>query len=153
MPRLRRVPVDRSVIRVKAFAVILDDEGRHHAVSRMRTTEHPAFHRPLGGSVELGERSVDAVVREVREELGATLVEPELLGVLENVFVIDRETGHEVVFVYGGRLAEPDVVPADGRTFMDLEVEGWVEWRPLDGDDALPLFPDGLQELIDGWRR
>ena len=147
------MPVDRSVIRVKAFAVILDDEGRHHAVSRMATAEHPAFHRPLGGSVELGERSVDAVVREVREELGATLVEPEPLGVLENVFVIDGATGHEVVFVYGGRLAEPDVVPLTGRPFMDLEEEGWVEWRPLDGHHALPLFPDGLQDLIDGWRR
>ena len=50
--------IDRSRIRVKAFAVLLDETGTRHAISRMSTTEHPVLHRPLGGSVELGERSV-----------------------------------------------------------------------------------------------
>jgi len=93
------MPTDRSTIRVKAFAVILDDAGTKHAVSRMSTSENPIFHRPLGGSIELGEHSADAVVREIHEELGATFVRPELLGVLESVFTINGEMGHEVVFV------------------------------------------------------
>lgn len=145
---------DRTVIRVKAFAVVLDGDGTHHAVARMSTPEQPAFHRPLGGSIELGEQSAVAVVREIAEELEATLVEPELLGVLENVFTIGGETGHEVVFVYGGRLAERNVVPAGGRAFLDVDETGWVEWRPTNsGASNLPLFPDGLQSLIDDWLR
>lgn len=143
------MPVDRSRIRVKAFAVILDEDGTRHAVSRMSTPEHPAFHRPLGGSIELGEHSSAAVVREIQEELDATLVDPELLGVLENVFIIDGETGHEVVFVYAGRLAETDAVPVEGRAFIDVDRPGWVEWRSVAGEPGLPLFPDGLQALID----
>lgn len=148
------MPVERSRIRVKAFAVIFDGPGEHHLVARMSTTEHPVFHRPLGGSIELGERSREAVIREIGEELGATLVDPELLGVLENIFTIEGELGHEVVFVYVGRLAEPDVVPPAGRSFVDTDEhgapgdEGWVEWRPVSGDPAIPLFPDGLQELL-----
>lgn len=145
------MPVDRSHIRVKAFAVILDDDGTHHAVSRMATSEHPAFHRPLGGSIEFGERSDEAVVREIHEELEATFVDPDLLGILENIFTIDGETGHEVVFVYGGRLSESGVVPELGRAFLDVDVPGWVEWRPVSGDANLPLFPEGLQRLIDEW--
>jgi ADP-ribose pyrophosphatase YjhB (NUDIX family) len=145
--------IDRTVIRVKAFAVVLDEDGAHHAVARMSTPEHPAFHRPLGGSIELGEHSSVAVVREIAEELEATLVDPELLGVLENVFTIDGETGHEVVFVYGGRLAERDVVPAGGRAFLDVDEPGWVEWRRTSGESDLPLFPEGLQSLIDDWLR
>jgi ADP-ribose pyrophosphatase YjhB (NUDIX family) len=143
------MPVDRSRIRVKAFAVLLDESRSRHAVSRMSTREHPTFHRPLGGSVELGERSADAVVREIREELDATLVDPEPWGVLENVFTINGETGHEIVFVYAGQLLEPGVIPAAGRSFMDLDEPGWVEWRALAGDPAVPLFPEGLQALID----
>jgi len=132
-------PAGRSRIRVKAFALILDERGDHHAVARMSTTEQPAFHRPLGGTVERGERSADAVVREIAEALGATLVEPELLGVLENIFTLEGETRHEVVFVYAGRLAEREVVPS------------WVEWRPVEGWDDVPLLPVGLQELLDAW--
>ena len=79
----------------------------------MIRTHRPSTARSAGRS-KLGEHSAVAVVREIAEELGATLVDPELLGVLENVFTIGGETGHEVVFVYGGRLAERDVVPADG---------------------------------------
>lgn len=145
------MPVDRSHIRVKAFAVILDNEGTHHAVSRVATSEHPAFHRPLGGSIELGEGSDQAVVREIHEELEATFVDAEPLGILENIFTIDGETGHEVVFVYGGRLRESGVVPEFGRAFLDVDVPGWVEWRPVSGDSDLPLFPEGLQRLIDEW--
>lgn len=145
--------VERTVIRVKAFAVILDADGTHHAVARMSTPEQPAFHRPLGGSIEHGEHSAAAVVREIAEELEATLVRPQPLGVLENVFTIDGQTGHEVVFVYGGRLAEPDAVPAGGRAFVDVDEPGWVEWRPTSGGSDLPLFPDGLQGLIDEWLR
>ena len=136
---------DRSYIRVKAFALILDDAGARHVVLRgvdpSATDEH--FHRFLGGSVELGERSEAAVVREIREELGATLLEPRLVQVIENVFEFDGELGHEVVFLYAGRLAEAHVVPLEGAEFYDNGQPMWVEWRPVDdaGLDVL-LYPE-----------
>ena len=81
------------------------------------------------------------------------MVDTELLGVVENVFTYDGELGHEVVFVYAGRLAEGDVVPAEGGWYDDLGVPMWVEWRPIadpvEGDgDTLPLDPDGLGTLL-----
>lgn len=144
--------VDRSYIKVKAFAVVMDPAGTYHAVWRGDDPSKTptAFHRPLGGGVELGERSDAAVAREISEELGATLIEPRLLGVLENIFEYDGMAGHEVAFVYAGRLGEPDVVPDQGREFVDNGEVSWVEWRPLDSAGVdLPLYPDGLQELID----
>lgn len=142
--------VERAPIRVKAMAVLVNAAGTHQAVMRW---SDPAtgeeFHRLLGGGVELSEPAVDAVVREIAEELGATLLEPRLLGVLENIFTYDGEAGHEVVFVYAGRLAEGDVVPDSGAWFADNEVPMWVEWRPL--DDAavdVPLYPDGVGALL-----
>ena len=44
------------------------------------------FYRPLGGAIEFGERSEDAVRRELREEIGAELEDVRLLTVSENVF-------------------------------------------------------------------
>jgi ADP-ribose pyrophosphatase YjhB (NUDIX family) len=142
--------VDRSHIRVKAMAYLPNAAGTHHAVLRGEDPDGGRrFHRLIGGSVELGERAAEAIVREIAEELRATLVEPVLLCVVENLFTFDGETGHEVVFVYAGRLAEGDVVPPEGGWYDDVGQPMWVEWRPIgappDGDaDALPLYPDGL---------
>jgi len=142
--------VDRSVIRVKAMAVLTNAAGTHHLVMRWPdVVKGEDFHRLLGGGVELGERSEAAVVREISEELGATLLEPTLLGVVENIFEFDGEPGHEVVFVYAGRLAEGDHVPPEGGIFADNGVPMPVEWRPLDDAQVdLPLYPDGVAELL-----
>jgi len=66
------------------------------------------FHRPLGGAILFGERSADAVRREVTEELGAEVDEVRLLGVLENLFTFAGQPGHEAFAREG-----PDV-PRDG---------------------------------------
>ena len=143
--------VDRSFIRVKAMAYLPNAAGTHHAVLKASDpSDGRTFHRLLGGGVELGERSEEAVVREIAEELRATLLEPRLLGVLENVFTYDGERGHEVVFVYAGRLAEGDVVPPEGGWYDDVGTPMWVGWRRCDeGDSALPpLYPDGVGKLV-----
>jgi ADP-ribose pyrophosphatase YjhB (NUDIX family) len=143
--------VERARIRVKAMVYLPNAAGTHHAVLRGDDpSDGRTFHRLIGGGVELGERSLDAVVREVAEELRATLLEPRLLGVLESIFTYDDEPGHEIVFVYAGRLAEGDVVPAEGGWYDDVGVPMWVEWRPCDAGvrDSLPLYPDGVGELL-----
>jgi ADP-ribose pyrophosphatase YjhB (NUDIX family) len=143
--------VDRSYIRVNAMAYLPNSAGTHHAVLKASDpSDGRTFHRLIGGSVELGERSEVAVVREVAEELRATLLEPRLLGVLESVFTYDGEPGHEVVFVYAGRLAEGDVVPPDGGWYDDVGQPMWVEWRRRDEGDggAVPLYPDGIGDLL-----
>ena len=86
--------VDRSFIRVKAMAYLPNAAGTHHAVLKASDpSDGRTFHRLLGGGVEPGERSEEAVVREIAEELRATLLEPRLLGVLENVFTYDGQSG------------------------------------------------------------
>lgn len=42
--------------------------------------------RPLGGGIEFGERSADAIVREIREELGQPISDLRLIGTLESIF-------------------------------------------------------------------
>jgi len=138
-------------IKVKAFVVLLDAAKAHHLVWRgTDATKEPSdFHRLLGGHVEFGETAEQAVVREVAEEVDAQLHEPRLLGVLENRFCYQNRPGHEVVFVYAGRLEPPDVIGEEGGTLYDNGEAIRVEWRPIDDVDCdVPLYPHGVGDLL-----
>ncbi|MCA1710579.1 MAG: NUDIX domain-containing protein [Actinobacteria bacterium] len=138
-------------IKVKAFAVLFNGTRDAHLVWRGSddTRTPPDFHRLLGGHVEFGEPTVDAIRREVREETGCAFLDPRLLGVLENRFVYQQRPGHEVVFVYAGRLDPPEPVPATGGWLSDNDVPIWVDWRPLEPHlDQLPLYPAGVDVMI-----
>ena len=125
-------------------------QGTAHAVSvNASTEENPrGYHRLIGGSVELGETHIDAVRREVREELSATIRDLSYLGVVENIFHLDGDVGHEIVFVYTGHLdPEPAAVGAT-LTESDGTVVP-VVWRSFDEDaEALPLYPAGVMGLF-----
>lgn len=58
-----------------------------------------------------------------------------------NIFRIDGQLGHEIVFLYSGRLSP---APASSGATL-VEADGSVvpvAWRPIDdGAEALPLYP------------
>ncbi len=144
------MPIDRSAIRVKAMLIAPNEELSAHAVSlNPPTAENPrGYHRLIGGSVELGESHRDAIAREVLEELGATVHDLTYLAAVENIFRIDGELGHEVVFLYSGRL---DPLPATANATL-TEIDGSVVpvvWRSLREDmESLPLYPTAAQSWV-----
>lgn len=119
-----------------------DDYSAHAVSVNPPTAENPkGYHRLIGGSVNFGESHRDAIVREVDEELGATIHELAFLATVENIFLIDCEPGHEIVFLYSGRLEpEPALVDAS-LTESDGSIVP-VAWRPFDdAHEPLPLYP------------
>ncbi len=139
------MPIDRSFIRVKAMLVAPNEDGTAHAVSlNPPTAENPhGYHRLIGGSVELGETHRDAIVREVHEELGAKIHDLAHLTAVESIFRIDGALGHEIVFLYSGRLDPLPAIEGATLTEMDGSVVP-VVWRSLRrGKDFLPLYPAG----------
>ena len=143
--------MSEAQIKVKAFAVLLNRSLDAHLVWRgSDATKSPAdFHRLLGGHVEFGESTIDAVRRGILEETAAELQEPHLLGVVESRFVHEGQPGHEIVFVYSGWLDPPDPVPAGGGWLSDNSAAIWTEWRQVVADKSSPpLYPDGAQRLI-----
>jgi ADP-ribose pyrophosphatase YjhB (NUDIX family) len=141
---------DSSFIRVKAMLVAPNADVTAHAVTlNPPTAENPlGYHRLIGGSVELGETHHDAIVREVDEELGATVRDLAFLTAIESIFRINGVTGHEIVFLYTGRL-EPEpahtgavVTETDGSTAP-------VVWRSFDDtEESLPVYPDAAVPWI-----
>ncbi|QNN51383.1 NUDIX domain-containing protein [Nocardioides mesophilus] len=135
--------IDRSHIRVKAMLVASNDDTTAHAVSlHPPTKENPyGYHRLIGGGVELGEPHRDAIVREVDEELGAKIRDLTFLATFESIFRIDGVLGHEIVFLYGGRLDPHPALSGASLTETDGSVLP-VVWRPIhDDQESLPLYP------------
>lgn len=62
--------------------------------------EMDSFYTLPGGSVEFGETSIEAIHREIHEELGATVETGDLLWVVENFFEYMNQECHEIGLYY-----------------------------------------------------
>jgi len=112
------------------------------------------FYRPIGGKIEFGEYGHDTIMREVMEEINADVADIHYLGTLENIFVYDGNPGHEIVMVYDGRFVDESFNDDDivVRGTDDNEILFDAVWKPIDffrEDNAPPLYPHGLLELLD----
>ncbi len=110
--------------------------------------------RPLGGEIEFGESWRTALVREFNEELGidVTVVGEPL--VMENIFVHEGATGHEVMFIAevafpGGTFGAQDRIDFHEDSGEQI-VARWFDLDDLDGDGAPSLYPTGLKGLLRG---
>ncbi|MCU1537692.1 MAG: hypothetical protein JWP82_2043 [Humibacillus sp.] len=70
------------------------------------------------------------------------------LGVVESIYAMGGQIGHEIVFVYTGRL---DPEPARQGAIL-VEADGSrlpVVWRPVDDEqEPLPLYPSAVLPLL-----
>ena len=108
------------------------------------------FYRPLGGEINFGEHSRQAIRRELREEIQVDITEPRYLGVIENFYTLFDVPQHELVIIYEAELVDSSLyeVPSmqgdeGGRAFR-------VEWVSLSEftEGRASLFPDGLLDML-----
>lgn len=123
-------------------AEVRDDAGRIKGV------------RPLGGEIEFGEGWQAALVREFKEELGVDVAITSEPRAMENIFVHEGSTGHEVTFI--AEVAFPDGAFA-GQDRIDFRedngeeiVARWFDLADLDVDGGPSLYPTGLKDMLLG---
>jgi 8-oxo-dGTP pyrophosphatase MutT (NUDIX family) len=121
-------------------AEVPDDSGRIKGV------------RPLGGSVEFGERADVAVVREFREELEIDVTVVGAPLVAENIYMHEGTLGHEVLFIYEVAFPAGAFSGQERIAFCEDDgtpcFAGWYDLDTLNGPGQLALFPDGLKDLL-----
>jgi 8-oxo-dGTP pyrophosphatase MutT (NUDIX family) len=115
------------------------------------SVEGDTFFGPPGGEIEFGETAAAAARREMMEELGERVSTTSLLGVLENIFVYEGQTGHEIVFVFETRFEDPslyersEVRGIEGTHPFVLHWHRTTELRAA----GRRLVPDGLEGLLE----
>ncbi|WP_175406372.1 NUDIX domain-containing protein [Bacillus sp. FJAT-27264] len=109
------------------------------------------FYRPIGGTIEFGEISKQALIREIREELNQEIEEPILISVIENIFGTEDDMGHEVDFIYEVKLKEKTLYDLDEIEGVEGDIKYKAQWKPLNffkTDSDVKLVPDGLLDVL-----
>jgi NADH pyrophosphatase NudC (nudix superfamily) len=144
-----KVFMDKPKIRPIALCVfewegkLLLQEGKDYAAN-------VAFYRPLGGGIEFGEHSREAVVREIKEELGAEITNLRYLDMVENIFTARDKPHHEIVMLYKADLVDQTICEKP-RVEMDENGEvQYAAWVAIDDfkEGRAILYPQGLLKLL-----
>ena len=140
-----------KVPRIRTIAIGIFRQGnRIFVMEGYDSLKKQTFYRPLGGSIEFGERAQDALKRELREEANAEITNVRYLGTVENIFTYNGEMGHEIVLVYEADFTDKSFYQHESlECYEDDDTPFKAVWKSLDdfGVEG-PLYPDGLPDLL-----
>ncbi|PEJ01892.1 NUDIX hydrolase [Bacillus wiedmannii] len=133
--------------RAKAFGIAI-----HHGrllVQEYHTGDE-TYYRPLGGSIEIGEKSAHTVIREFKEELHTEVEITNYLGCLENIFHLDGEIGHEIIQLYSLHLLDMSLYEMEILNIQDEQTASYAKWIPMTAfiQKEKALYPDGILKYI-----
>jgi ADP-ribose pyrophosphatase YjhB (NUDIX family) len=139
--------------RIRPTVVCLFRKGGRILVSEgFDSSKGEHYCRPLGGGIEFGESSRDALRREMREEVGAEVENLELVGVLENIFTFEGARGHEVVFVYDAEFEDKSLYEGGELRVREAEINADLVARWLSAEEmaerGVRLVPEALPGLL-----
>jgi len=139
--------------RIRPIAICLFHTRSRILVSEgFDTIKQDYYYRPLGGGIEYGENSREALVREIQEELGVEIENLQLIGVLENIFIYEGQRGHEIVFVFDAEFADKSLYELDEIDGYEQEADikfkaKWLSLDKIKNGDAR-LVPEDLVKML-----
>ena len=97
-----------------------------------------------GGHIEFGETGREALVREIKEEMGLDATADEFLGVVENSFLQHGKKHCEINLVY-----EMTLEGLEASASLQSQ-EDWIgfEWADVDKLDEANLLPESMRPLV-----
>ena len=137
--------------RAKVLGIVYrGDEILVEEFHERHSTGEGVYYRPIGGSIEFGEKSSRALIREYYEELKVEIKLGYYLGCLENIFKIDDEIGHELIQLYVGEFVNETDYEMETFTVTEKNKISIAKWLSLDefASKHIKLYPDGLLEYL-----
>ena len=134
-----RTKVGNTVFGVRATALILQNR-------KLLVTKDKGKYYTIGGAIQVNESTEDAVVREVREELGVKAQAGPLAFVVENRFEQAGVHFHNIEFHYFVYLLEraPLTMQEDAKRLP-------CRWIALNQLHTVPLKPTFLKTALPEW--
>jgi 8-oxo-dGTP pyrophosphatase MutT (NUDIX family) len=136
-------------IRVLALGLIRD--GNRIFVSEgYDPVKQLTFYRAMGGGVDFGETSLEALKREFQEEIQAELTNIRYLGCLENIFTFNDQSGHEIIQLFESDFVDPKFYQLDKLDFSEGERQKTALWVDINRfkSGELRLVPE---QFLDYW--
>lgn len=122
------------------------NNGRILADKARDSVKDQVFYRPLGGMIEFGERSIDAIKREIFEETKQEIKNLKYLGTLENIFTYEGKSGHEIVMVYDAEFVNPEMNQKEEIDVSEGSIRSKAYW--LSENDCkerkVRIYPEGI---------
>lgn len=128
-------------IRVLALGVIRDGD-RLFISEGYDPVKQQVFYRVMGGGVDFGETSYDALKREFQEEIQAELTNIKYLGCLENLFTFNGNPGHEILQLYQCDFVDPKFYQIEEMFFAEGERQKKALWVDIN------LFKSGELRIV-----
>jgi 8-oxo-dGTP pyrophosphatase MutT (NUDIX family) len=143
------MPFSSDTIRFLVIAVIKQGD-RIFLSQGFDPVKNETFYRAMGGGVDFGESSFDALKREFKEEINAEITNTKYLGCLESIFQFKGVTGHEVIQVYQADFVDDKFYQLDELTFYEKERQKtaiWVNINELKSGN-LRLVPENFINFL-----
>jgi 8-oxo-dGTP pyrophosphatase MutT (NUDIX family) len=108
------------------------------------------YYRPIGGTIELGERSNETLVREFTEELGVEVFVSRYISCIENIFKIDENIGHEITQLYFVDFIDKNLYLKEHFTISEgnkITHAKWISKEEIFSGEKV-LYPNGLTEIL-----
>ncbi|MEO1376159.1 MAG: NUDIX hydrolase [Cyanobacteria bacterium J06635_10] len=139
-----------GTIRVLALGLIRDSNNRTLLSEGYDPVKQDKFYRALGGGVEFGETSFEALQREFQEEIQAELTNIRYLACLENIFTFQGKSGHEIIQLYECDLVNPKFYQQEKITFNEGERQKTALWIDIESVKSgnLRLVPEQFLEFL-----
>lgn len=101
-----------------------------------------------GGRVKTKESSIDALIRELEEEMHITISKEEVRfkSVIENFFELDNKDYHELFFLYKLNVQDKDDRFMEDMINYDSE-KSYYKWVDKDKLDEVNLLPKPIRKI------
>ncbi|MCT7984442.1 NUDIX hydrolase [Laspinema sp. A4] len=129
---------------------LIQDKNRLFVSEGYDSVKHQSFYRPLGGGLDFGETSLEALKREFQEEVKGELTNIHYLGCLENIFIYNGKPGHEIIQLYRCDFRDRKFYELDSVPFFEGNRQGKALWIEIDRltSGELVLVPHQLLDFI-----
>ncbi len=108
------------------------------------------YYRPIGGTIEIGEKSAETLIREFKEEIKVEVIIKDYVSCIENIFKIDNNIGHEIIQIYLVEFKDKTLYKKESFEIIEGNKITYAKWVSLAeiSEGKKVLYPNGLFELL-----